>query len=163
MRKPQTNSQTCLDVREISGHSLDNLVTLLGAEGLATEDIGEPRRRFFAFSDTRGTVVGYGGLERAEHDMLLRSVVTAPMHRGAGQGQAITKWLIGEAARSGGGDLYLLTTTAPDFFAKLGFEIIERTSVPRAVAASREFSFLCPSSAVVMRRRLRAPCRGITV
>ena len=154
MCKRKATSQSNLNVREITREPLDSLVALVAAEGLPTDDIGEPDRRFFAFSDAQGIMVGYGGLERAEEDILLRSVVTAPMQRGAGHGQAITEWLANEAARSGARDLYLLTTTAQDFFAKLGFEILDRTSVPRAVVASREFSSLCPSTAVVMKRRL---------
>jgi N-acetylglutamate synthase-like GNAT family acetyltransferase len=144
-----------LDIREISGGSLHGLIPLLASEGLPTEDVAEPERRFFAFLDAGGATLGYGGLERAEGDMLLRSVVTRPMCRGAGHGRAITEWLIGEAARSGARDLYLLTTTARDYFAKLGFETIERTSVPPAIAICREFSLLCPVTAITMRRRLR--------
>jgi amino-acid N-acetyltransferase len=154
MRKPKADRQARLQVREISGGSLRELVGLLVAEGLPTEDVGEAGRRFFAFCDAEGTAIGYGSLERAEGDMMLRSVVTTPTYRGAGYGRVITEWLIGEAARSDAHNLYLLTTTAREFFARLGFEMVERTSVPPAIAISREFSSLCPSTAVTMKRRL---------
>jgi N-acetylglutamate synthase-like GNAT family acetyltransferase len=156
MSELPTDGLARLHVREISGDSLRELVTLLTSEGLPTGDVEEVDRRFFAFFDAEGRAVGYGGLERAKGDMLLRSVVTLPATRGAGHGRAITEWLIGEAARSGARDLYLLTMTARGFFAKLGFEAVERTSVPLAIAMSREFSSLCPATAVTMKRGLRA-------
>ena len=156
MSKPRGDRQVPPGVREISRDSLNDLVTLLASEGLPIEDVAEPERRFFAFFNADGATVGYGGLERADGGMLLRSVVTTPKERRAGYGRMLTQWLIAEAERSGAGDLYLLTTTARDFFAKLGFEVVERTSVPPAIAISREFSSLCPSTAITMKRRLRA-------
>jgi N-acetylglutamate synthase-like GNAT family acetyltransferase len=152
MPKVQTDRRARLHVREISSESLDDLITLLASEGLPTDDVAETDRKFFAFSDANGSIVGYGGLERAGEDLLLRSVVTTPAYRGAGHGRAITEWLIGAAARNGPGDLYLLTTTAPDFFAKFGFKPVERTAVPQAIANSREFSSLCPQTAITMKR-----------
>ena len=145
-----------LETREITADSLRNLEGLLAAEGLPTEDVREAGRRFFALHDAQQVAVAYGGLEHAGGDMLLRSVVTAPAQRGAGHGRAITEWLVAEAARSGARDLYLLTLTARDFFAKIGFEAIDRTAVPPAVAASKEFSSLCPSTAIAMKRPLSA-------
>jgi amino-acid N-acetyltransferase len=49
---------------------------------------------------------------------------------------------------------FLLTTTAENFFPKLGFEQIVRDDVPASVQASIEFQSACPASAVVMRKRL---------
>jgi amino-acid N-acetyltransferase len=50
--------------------------------------------------------------------------------------------------------LYLLTTTAQTYFPAFGFEQIARSAVPTSVQASVEFTSACPSSAVVMRKRL---------
>ena len=126
MSKPQDDRQGPLIVHEITGDALNDLVVLLASEGLPIEDVAEPERRFFVFLNGGGETVGYGGLEQADGDMLLRSVVTTPKQRGAGHGRVITQWFVAEAERSGAGDLYLLTTTACDFFAKLGFEMVER-------------------------------------
>src|SRR5215469_17449417 len=78
MSKPRGDRQVPPGVREISRDSLNDLVTLLASEGLPIEDVAEPERRFFAFFNADGATVGYGGLERADGDMLLRSVVTTP-------------------------------------------------------------------------------------
>ena len=50
--------------------------------------------------------------------------------------------------------LYLLTTTAEQFFPKFGFERIARADVPATVQASVEFTSACPTSATVMRKTL---------
>ena len=52
--------------------------------------------------------------------------------------------------------VWLLTTSAPGFFAKLGFSDVDRASVPAAIAASEEFTHLCPDTAVCMVRALPA-------
>jgi amino-acid N-acetyltransferase len=48
--------------------------------------------------------------------------------------------------------VFLLTTTAAEFFPRFGFERISREDVPASVKASVEFQSACPASAVVMRR-----------
>jgi amino-acid N-acetyltransferase len=51
-------------------------------------------------------------------------------------------------------DIYLLTTTAPDFFAGLGFRRAGRKTAPPAIRATRQFATLCPASAVLMHLNL---------
>jgi amino-acid N-acetyltransferase len=43
--------------------------------------------------------------------------------------------------------VFLLTTTAEQFFPKFGFERISRADVPASVQASVEFQSACPASA----------------
>jgi amino-acid N-acetyltransferase len=50
--------------------------------------------------------------------------------------------------------LYLLTTTAPEFFARLGLEEAARITAPLAIQKSWEFELGCPSSAQLMRRAI---------
>jgi amino-acid N-acetyltransferase len=50
--------------------------------------------------------------------------------------------------------VFLLTTTAEQFFPRLGFEPISRADVPESVQASVEFQSACPASATVMRKQL---------
>jgi amino-acid N-acetyltransferase len=52
------------------------------------------------------------------------------------------------------GTLYLLTTTAREFFADRGYAEVERTEPPEAIRATTEFADLCPSTAACMRKRL---------
>jgi len=47
-------------------------------------------------------------------------------------------------------DTYLLTTTAAEFFEYLGYRQLDRNLAPAAIALTKEFSSLCPSTAVFM-------------
>jgi amino-acid N-acetyltransferase len=51
-------------------------------------------------------------------------------------------------------EIYLLTTTAENFFPKFGFVATTRATVPGALQASAEFQGACPDTAVVMKRKL---------
>jgi amino-acid N-acetyltransferase len=62
--------------------------------------------------------------------------------------------LLVHATARGFRELYLLTTTAEEFFPRFGFERIGREEVPAAVRESVEFRESCPASATVMRLRL---------
>ena len=48
-------------------------------------------------------------------------------------------------------DVYLLTTTAPDWFPRFGFTVARREELPEVLNASEELRGACPSSAVAMR------------
>ena len=54
------------------------------------------------------------------------------------------------------GALYLLTTTAPDYFRRLGFRALARRHAPAALRESAEFRGACPDSALLMELTLRA-------
>jgi amino-acid N-acetyltransferase len=50
--------------------------------------------------------------------------------------------------------LFLLTTTAREFFLKENYTLVDRNSVPLSIKETSEFTGLCPSSATVMRKQL---------
>jgi mannose-6-phosphate isomerase-like protein (cupin superfamily) len=58
------------------------------------------------------------------------------------------------AAVRGVDAVHLLTTTAAEFFAKSGFERVDRSGVPPLVSEHAQFLRLCPSTATSMRRRI---------
>jgi len=61
-----------------------------------------------------------------------------------------------ERARSSGAErLWLLTTGAGDFFARLGWVVADRDTAPIAIRASDQFTTLCPASAMLMMRVVR--------
>ena len=127
------------------------LAKLLQAEQLPTDDLGSGPARFFALVDgDRWCAVG--GIEVYGRHGLLRSVVVPPDARGKGYGCEIVERLLREMAARGVRDAYLLTTTAADFFAHLGFVAIDRAAAPPAIAATAQVAALCPADAVLMRR-----------
>lgn len=98
--------------------------------------------------------IGVGGLERYGAEGLVRSLVVEESHRNRGWGTALCDALEAEAEAAGVETLYLLTTTAAEFFADRGFEVIERTDAPPSIRGTDEFEELCPESATCMRKRL---------
>ena len=127
------------------------LAKLLQAEQLPTDDLDSGPARFFALVDgDRWCAVG--GIEVYGRHGLLRSVVVPPDARGKGYGYEMVERLLKEMAARGVRDAYLLTTTAADFFAHLGFVAIDRAAAPPAIAATAQVAALCPADAVLMRR-----------
>jgi amino-acid N-acetyltransferase len=62
--------------------------------------------------------------------------------------------VLAQTRAAGVSTAYLLTTTADEFFADLGFEEIPRETVPPSIQTTTEFSDLCPETAVCMKREL---------
>lgn len=122
-------------------------------EAMLPTDIVDGGGRYFALYED-GELVGFGALEGAGPDQMVRSVVIPPSARGHGYGQAIVHELVEQAKAVGVERLWLLTTSADGFFASFGWHTADRASAPDAIRKSREFAGLCPSSAVLMCRRL---------
>jgi amino-acid N-acetyltransferase len=106
-------------------------------------------RHFFAHGDD-----GVIGLELYPPVALLRSLAVAPAAQGRGIGTALVQKAERHARSQGVTEIYLLTTTAARFFARAGYELIERGAAPQAIRDTQEFSSLCPASSALMRKRL---------
>lgn len=105
-----------------------------------------------------GHVVGAVGLEAYPPAALLRSLVVAPRHRGSGVATALVARLLEAADARGVEEVWLLTTSAATFFARLGFAPADRAAAPEPVRTSVEFREACPASAACLRLALaRAP------
>ena len=101
-----------------------------------------------------GQIIGSAALEVYPDGALLRSVAVAPESQRQGLGHELTAAAIRLAETLNVPALYLLTTTAEQFFPRFGFDRIARADVPAAVQTSIEFTSACPSSATVMRKIL---------
>lgn len=129
------------------------VVAALEAAGLPTEDLTDSGRTFFALEDA-GEPVAYGGSELYGDNVLLRSVVVLPGHRGKGHGRAVTEAVLADAASAGANRAFLLTTTAEDFFRHDGFTPLERRDAPPAILATRQAATIC-STATLLTRPLK--------
>jgi amino-acid N-acetyltransferase len=131
----------------------DAIINLLQSERLPVSDLPADLSNFIMATDN-GIVVGGIGLEIYERNGLLRSLVVKLEYRRL----KIAEHLISElenAARSAGLQaIYLLTETAPGYFSKKGYEVIARTDAPEPLQRSSEFSHVCPTTAVLMRKHL---------
>ena len=129
---------------------LPKVLALLEQAGLPSAGVAENFDHFWVL-EVDGAVAGAIGLEVYQDSGLLRSLVVRPDLRGQGQGHNLYFHLINQAMGLSLGELILLTNTAQDFFADLGFEVIGRDQVPEAMRASSEFSGACPESCICMR------------
>ncbi len=128
---------------------------LLAACGLPTSDIAPSNSMLFFTHHAGGKLVGVIGLEVYDTVALLRSLAVTPAQRKNGLGKSLVKFAEEYAADHGIESLYLLTTTAENFFSKLGYSSASREDAPSSIKSTSQFSGLCPSSSAFMSKRLR--------
>jgi len=144
-----------MDSSRISSRpSLEAAVALLGSAGLPTEDLTPAHCDNFFFAGPANAPTGLVGLELFGDVALLRSLVVGAGHRGAGTGAALLEFAEDQARARGVRTIYLLTTTAEDFFARRRYARVARDSAPAAIRSTREFSGMCPASSAFMSREL---------
>jgi amino-acid N-acetyltransferase len=131
---------------------LPAVLDLLQEAALPTSDLSPASLAGFLVAPCGedGSLLGAGALEIHGRHGLLRSVVVTPDRRGAGIGGALTRSLLAEAAVRDLASVWLLTTTAADYFPAFGFRKRVRTEAPPAIAGSPEFANLCPANAVCL-------------
>lgn len=144
-----------MKIREATNRDLDAVESLLSANNLPLDGVKENFSSFVVAED-RGEIAGAIGLEKFGSAALLRSAVVSPDYRGSGVGRRLVERLLERAEKEGIEELFLLTTTAENYFPRFGFARTNRSAVPAAVKASAEFQGACPDSAVVMTRRTAA-------
>jgi len=95
-------------------------------------------------------VIGFAGLKTDGADRLLRSLVVLPSRKRQGHGGLLVAHVESLARRDGVERLHLLTTTVAEFFRARGYRPANREDAPPAIAASAQFSSLCPGSAAYL-------------
>ncbi len=146
-------------IRPATPRDWPGIERLLHARSLPLEGASEHLERFLV-AEQGATVVGCVGLERYGPLGLLRSLAVDEGISGRGVGTELVRALLARAPRLGVDALYLLTTTAADYFPRFGFEPLPRSALPDALSASAELRGACPASAVAMRLTLPAQATG---
>lgn len=121
---------------------------------LPSQDITKEHLQHFFLVTLDTKIVGTVGLEIYADNGLLRSLAVRKNLRGKGLGKLLVEQIELHAEDLGISDIYLLTTTADYFFQNLGYDRVSREDVPEAVLDSNEFSQICPSSAISMKKIL---------
>jgi len=111
------------------GNPVAAVLGLLEEAGLTTAGVPDDMANFFVARSPE--VVGTVGLEYFGAYALLRSLAVAPAYRGRGLGRRLVTRAVEAAMERGVEGIFLLTVTAQDFFARLGFRVIGREEVPR--------------------------------
>ena len=133
-------------------HDLRGALELLGRSELTQQDVSEGWGHYFVVREDDGRVVGVAGLELHGDFGLLRSVAVDEDYRGQGLAAALVEAVLQRAQRVGLRSVYLLTTTAHEYFTRRGFKDVARDDAPAAIRESWEFRNGCPSTAAFMQR-----------
>jgi amino-acid N-acetyltransferase len=133
---------------------LEEVSRLLHDAGLPTADLTERHCEHFFYVGSATGPTGLIGLEPYDEVALLRSLVVTPAARAAGVGSALLRHAEEHARAIGVRRLYLLTTTADEFFARRGYQLAPRDSAPASIRTTREFAGICPASSAFMSKPL---------
>ena len=144
----------CVELRTAAAGDLPKILSLLGRAELPTAGVADALPDFL-LAENDGELVGVIGLEFYDASALLRSAAVEERWRGSGVGKVLVERALDLARQRGVEDIYLLTTTAKQYFPKFGFACVSRDSVADGVRSSVEFQAACPASATVMRKNLK--------
>ena len=132
---------------------LQEIFSLLGRADLPGDGLADHLRTTIV-ARSAGRIVGTAAVEPYGESGLLRSIAVDPSMRGCGLGVQLTRAALDLAMQRDIRTIYLLTTTAGEFFPRFGFRSISRSEVDPAVQASVEFTSACCAGAQVMRMDL---------
>jgi UDP-N-acetylmuramate: L-alanyl-gamma-D-glutamyl-meso-diaminopimelate ligase len=138
-----------IPTRQPDGPSVRGLLESVGlpTTGTTDADLGH----YFLLRNERG-VAGAVALEVLGEDAILRDLAVSGETRGQGLGWILADVVVQWARYRGVRRIYLLTETASDFFAaKLGFRVVDRTTVSPDIAATQTFLSSTDSKFVAMR------------
>ncbi len=141
-----------MTIRDAESDDLDAVRALLGACGLPHEDITPGHLENFLVARDGDDLCGVAGLEPCGEAALLRSLAVVPALRDEGLGARLVNAIQRHARDEGIRTLYLLTTTAADYFETHGYERIDRDVLPVAIQQTEEAARLCPASATCMQK-----------
>lgn len=125
---------------------------LLESVNLPTDDASDDQAGSFFYLRNEHGITGLVGLSVLGEDSILHSLAVAPGQRGSGYGWMLADVAVQFARQRGCRRIYLLTQTASDFFAaKLGFRVVDRSTVSPGVANTTTFRGSTDSKFVAMR------------
>jgi N-acetylglutamate synthase-like GNAT family acetyltransferase len=129
---------------------LEAVLALLRLVELPTGGVSDVFPAGYVVARSAQRVVAAAGLEVHGPVGLLRSVAVLPPERGSGLGRRLVEDRLRAAREQRLRAVYLLTTTASDYFRGLGFVEASRAEAPAPLLKSTEFTTLCPASAACL-------------
>jgi amino-acid N-acetyltransferase len=127
---------------------------LLEEARLPTADLTAGHFEHFFACGAKDAPDGVVGIELRGREALLRSLAVAKSVQNKGCGGALVDAAERHARDHGARRMYLLTTTAENFFARRGYRTLAREAAPESIRATDEFTTLCSSSAKLMTKSL---------
>jgi amino-acid N-acetyltransferase len=127
---------------------------LLLDAGLPISDLTPEHMQHFFACGKPESIEGVVGIELFDDTGLLRSLAVTNYMRGRGLGKQLVAKAESYARERGIKALYLLTTTAEQFFDRLGYTRVQRETVPNSIKRTAEYAGICPASSAVMCKTL---------
>ncbi len=144
---------TDVRLRAASQTDCQQISELLECCGLPTEDVSDIIDSFqIALAD--GRIVGCAAAERHGVAILIRSVAVELAFRDRGIASQLVEALLMKARGTEVREAYLLSTTAPAYFARWGFSLFPADQVPVDIRTSAAFQRAALASALCMRCEL---------
>jgi len=130
------------------------MAALLRACELPSDDLTPDDLAVFDIVELEGRLLGTVALETVGKDGWLRSLAVQPDARHQGLGKMLVSQAEARARAAGVTHIYLLTSTAKDFFAKLGYHSISRSDAPEGIRANRQMTASCCACAAFMTKHV---------
>ena len=128
---------------------LPAIVSLLQENSLPIEDISLEKQELWIQQEEQ-EIPAVCGIEQYGAYGLLRSFAVQKELQNKGLGTHMYEHVIKTCQDKGIACLFLLTTTAVNYFKSAGWHVISRVAVPAGVKQSEEFKSICPESATCM-------------
>ena len=118
------------------GEKIFNILQIFAIQGVllprSLNSIYENIRDFFVYEEN-GEIVGIGSLHVFWEDLAeIKSLAVLPPYQHKGIGKKIVKHCLKEAKQLGVEKVFALTYL-PEFFQKLGFEVVDKSEFPQKV------------------------------
>ncbi len=137
-------------IRELNSKEREIAITLLNGYNLPTDDISSGHVKLFGYFNSTD-LIACVGIEEFENELLLRSLAVKNEIGTCGIGTMLTEFVGRYAYQNGNKTVYLLTESADGFFSKLRFKPCDRMEAPETIQQTKQFSTLCPDSAILMK------------
>ncbi len=131
----------------------EEIEKLLKENDLPVDDINNPAIYFFTANEDE-KLLGVVGLEKYDRIALLRSLAVSEECKGKGIGMTLVRNFENWCRENSVDEIYLLTTTADQYFLKKGFLVVSRENVPEVIKGTSQFKDICPSTAVVLAKNV---------
>lgn len=125
-------------------------IALLKRNDLPVNDISQGTQLYVMEDDNK--VVGTIAVEYDQDNALLRCLSVAGHTRNAGLGKMLVDFIEDYLSNQGVQNIYLLTTTAKNFFSNRGYAVIDRMAVAVFIGKASECSLVCPALATSIKK-----------
>ena len=141
-----------MNIVPASQNSFSAAIALLQKNNLPTEDL-DPGKQLFVVEEGH-EVIATIAVEYDYNNALLRSLSVSEDKRRTGIGAKLVRFVEDYVAKQGVQNIFLLTTTASQFFSGRGYKIVDRSDVPDFIKNTKEYSVICASSSTLMKKSL---------